>query len=119
MLLSKSSVCVRFFPVSLFFFFFQAEDGIRDKLVTGVQTCALPISQSLEEYKRARRRIRRDQARFPSLPCLGPTRGVLDQRITSKALAAAEPGRFSKALAFAALHRSSKALAVVVHRRWP
>src|SRR2546425_4806124 len=29
---------------SLLFFFFQAEDGIRDKLVTGVQTCALPIS---------------------------------------------------------------------------
>src|SRR2546423_14024732 len=28
-----------------FFFFFQAEDGIRDKLVTGVQTCALPISE--------------------------------------------------------------------------
>src|SRR3989441_7248276 len=27
------------------FFFFQAEDGIRDKLVTGVQTCALPISR--------------------------------------------------------------------------
>src|SRR5229473_4921801 len=29
---------------SFLFFFFQAEDGIRDKLVTGVQTCALPIS---------------------------------------------------------------------------
>src|SRR2546425_10767881 len=29
--------------VLFFFFFFQAEDGIRDKLVTGVQTCALPI----------------------------------------------------------------------------
>src|SRR2546425_10079736 len=28
-------------------FFFQAEDGIRDKLVTGVQTCALPISYGL------------------------------------------------------------------------
>src|SRR5207245_6024243 len=27
-----------------FFFFFQAEDGIRDATVTGVQTCALPIS---------------------------------------------------------------------------
>src|SRR2546426_731443 len=27
-----------------FFFFFQAEDGIRDYKVTGVQTCALPIS---------------------------------------------------------------------------
>src|SRR2546430_10599873 len=32
--------CVRIF----FFFFFQAEDGIRDLTVTGVQTCALPIS---------------------------------------------------------------------------
>src|SRR5438105_5325668 len=30
--------------VFLFFFFFQAEDGIRDPLVTGVQTCGLPIS---------------------------------------------------------------------------
>src|SRR6266545_326169 len=29
--------------LSLRSFFFQAEDGIRDKLVTGVQTCALPI----------------------------------------------------------------------------
>src|SRR2546421_1106949 len=28
----------------VFFFFFQAEDGIRDLIVTGVQTCALPIS---------------------------------------------------------------------------
>src|SRR5437667_49955 len=28
-----------------FFFFFQAEDGIRDRDVTGVQTCALPISR--------------------------------------------------------------------------
>src|SRR2546421_8825386 len=30
-----------------FFFFFQAEDGIRDLIVTGVQTCALPIYPSL------------------------------------------------------------------------
>src|SRR5205085_9262364 len=30
--------------VIVFFFFFQAEDGIRDLTVTGVQTCALPIS---------------------------------------------------------------------------
>src|SRR5215204_7282768 len=29
----------------LYFFFFQAEDGIRDHCVTGVQTCALPISE--------------------------------------------------------------------------
>src|SRR5438105_9304312 len=39
MLRSLVSSVVRFF-----FFFFQAEDGIRDPLVTGVQTCALPIS---------------------------------------------------------------------------
>src|SRR5207244_10186316 len=31
------------FVLFFFFFFFQAEDGIRDDLVTGVQTCALPI----------------------------------------------------------------------------
>src|SRR5258708_7151821 len=30
------------------FFFFQAEDGIRDDLVTGVQTCALPIFELLK-----------------------------------------------------------------------
>src|SRR5256885_3621625 len=30
--------------VPMFVFFFQAEDGIRDYKVTGVQTCALPIS---------------------------------------------------------------------------
>ena len=33
------------------FFFFQAEDGIRDRLVTGVQTCALPISGFSELFK--------------------------------------------------------------------
>src|SRR5229473_4885468 len=33
--------------IIFFFFFFQAEDGIRDKLVTGVQTCALPISSAI------------------------------------------------------------------------
>src|SRR5699024_11527492 len=31
---------------SVVFFFFQAEDGIRDRNVTGVQTCALPLSSS-------------------------------------------------------------------------
>src|SRR3989440_5437192 len=31
----------------LFFFFFQAEDGIRDLIVTGVQTCALPIYRAV------------------------------------------------------------------------
>src|SRR5262249_57371077 len=35
--------CVPHSTVSSIFFFFQAEDGIRDWSVTGVQTCALPI----------------------------------------------------------------------------
>src|SRR5260221_10882483 len=35
----------------IFFFFFQAEDGIRDHCVTGVQTCALPISTLLNGFK--------------------------------------------------------------------
>src|SRR5687767_15784488 len=37
---------------SFFFFFFQAEDGIRDKLVTGVQTCALPICRPIPPASR-------------------------------------------------------------------
>src|SRR5437868_9032507 len=34
-----------------FFFFFQAEDGIRDRNVTGVQTCALPISGGKDPFE--------------------------------------------------------------------
>src|SRR5256886_3513245 len=37
------SMCLAYHDLFLFFFFFQAEDGIRDLTVTGVQTCALPI----------------------------------------------------------------------------
>src|SRR5699024_10018281 len=36
--------------IFVFFFFFQAEDGIRDRNVTGVQTCALPIYTSDDGY---------------------------------------------------------------------
>src|SRR5690606_30206147 len=39
-------------------FFFQAEDGIRDFHVTGVQTCALPISSSSSPVRKARRASR-------------------------------------------------------------
>src|SRR5947208_7141890 len=51
-----------------FFFFFQAEDGIRDDLVTGVQTCALPIFKpiqlatfDLEEYRTCRSQFTSDE----------------------------------------------------------
>src|SRR5690606_41013604 len=48
----------------VFFFFFQAEDGIRDFHVTGVQTCALPIwKSSCRRRVRSRRRRRRSACR--------------------------------------------------------
>src|SRR5215210_6253310 len=43
--------------VSCVFFFFQAEDGIRDTSVTGVQTCALPISAARDVLQRQGRRL--------------------------------------------------------------
>src|SRR6266487_6527933 len=47
----------------LWFFFFQAEDGIRDGRVTGVQTCALPILPDLaKQGVRVRFIGRRDRA---------------------------------------------------------
>src|SRR5438105_11231489 len=42
--LSSIMVLCMLTAIMLLLFFFQAEDGIRDPLVTGVQTCALPIS---------------------------------------------------------------------------
>src|SRR5437016_7002016 len=61
--------CVSSFCVC-FFFFFQAEDGIRDWSVTGVQTCALPI------YAAQRRRNTFDVA-LDFLACgLDPRRAV-------------------------------------------
>src|SRR5437868_2639898 len=51
------------FIVFYFFFFFQAEDGIRDRNVTGVQTCALPISHSSSTRKNGSHA----QAKQPSL----------------------------------------------------
>src|SRR2546430_14145041 len=44
---------MKVFCVMTRFFFFQAEDGIRDLTVTGVQTCALPISETLTDQNPA------------------------------------------------------------------
>src|SRR3989449_6833486 len=46
----------------VFFFFFQAEDGIRDVAVTGVQTCALPISSASGSTTPTSTRSRRRRA---------------------------------------------------------
>src|SRR5256714_5136998 len=51
-------LCSRPYHVSVaLFFFFKAEDGIRDKLVTGVQTCALPISRRTRHGRAARSQL--------------------------------------------------------------
>src|SRR2546425_2257037 len=61
------------------FFFFQAEDGIRDKLVTGVQTCALPISRQAADRVLLRRvraaRLGANLFRRPRSPRRGPMQG--------------------------------------------
>src|SRR5690625_5774297 len=44
----------------IYSFFFQAEDGIRDGHVTGVQTCALPISGAAAAARAPRRTDRRE-----------------------------------------------------------
>src|SRR5256884_3645124 len=62
--LATSHVCV-------VFFFFQAEDGIRDVAVTGVQTCALPIwggGRRAAAHERAARRPRPGAARRRHAP---------------------------------------------------
>src|SRR5688572_32472539 len=51
----------------VFFFFFQAEDGIRDLTVTGVQTCALPIYMALEAIKPNRDDDRRSAEPQPAV----------------------------------------------------
>src|SRR5206468_7068151 len=53
------------------FFFFQAEDGIRDLIVTGVQTCALPIS-----LVRGSLRDREAATNASSSACSGSTAGA-------------------------------------------
>src|SRR5699024_11631989 len=53
-------------------FFVQAEDGIRDRNVTGVQTCALPISWRCPAVPAPRRRRRRrDRAELRRSPRVG------------------------------------------------
>src|SRR5699024_12103191 len=61
--------CILFFIFSdifFFFFFFQAEDGIRDRNVTGVQTCALPILRKVEPFdKRLKERAKQEPFPLP------------------------------------------------------
>src|SRR6266498_4516604 len=74
----------------MFFFFFQAEDGIRDADVTGVQTCALPICLALAGLPRTS-----SNASSPAgtSACSPRTRGGARRGCPGSARRAAQPGR--------------------------
>src|SRR5205823_11996264 len=60
-------------PVRAVLFFFQADDGIRDKLVTGVHTCALPIF-SRASFRCGRTMLRAIPLPTSSIASTGPRR---------------------------------------------
>src|SRR5437667_9228324 len=73
-------------------FFFQAEDGIRDRDVTGVQTCALPISTaSAVAYARDAERIGVDGLMVLPAMVYVPTRAELEYHLRAVAQATSLP----------------------------
>src|SRR2546423_2479187 len=70
----------------LFFFFFQAEDGIRDRIVTGVQTCALPI------YRPGLAIVGSGHGRGPCLQAAAPASGIKAGARTMTGAQDAQPG---------------------------
>src|SRR5437867_7539996 len=54
-------------------FFFQAEDGIRGRTVTGVQTCALPISARIERAREILGALERDELTRGGRPSVSGT----------------------------------------------
>src|SRR2546429_1798529 len=67
----RGDKCARSMLMHVIFFFFQAEDGIRDVAVTGVQTCALPICcrwKTLTNSRRFSPEARREPVALSSFP---------------------------------------------------
>ena len=62
------------------YFFFQAEDGIRDRLVTGVQTCALPICFADLSRKNIFQFITLSQSRAMKQPLVSTSRRMKDRK---------------------------------------
>src|SRR5207253_4920141 len=58
-------------PLPGLLFFFQAEDGIRDGHVTGVQTCALPISMAMNRRGKPPRAVHAPTGSSPCFPVPG------------------------------------------------
>src|SRR5437764_11267948 len=87
------------FCIFFFFFFFQAEDGIRDTSVTGVQTCALPISFHDAVLQRLRDSIVKRHSALSQLPnirlLLLDTDPEIAKAATSGPVSSAQIGRAS------------------------
>src|SRR5256885_11578317 len=77
--------------VCIIFFFFQAEDGIRDYKVTGVQTCALPISAGDQIWFYVLRGRIHCLDRFPKL---ARYRDIVSARVHEKETVMVLIGRF-------------------------
>src|SRR5437867_13225142 len=81
---------------SLFCFFFQAEDGIRDRTVTGVQTCALPIWPSGRSGPWRPSRRRRGTGRWASGRAATARRGACARRARRRGVWGSEERRGGK-----------------------
>src|SRR6266852_7207505 len=82
---------------SIFIFFFQAEDGIRDATVTGVQTCALPIL--------AGGRFANDQSYNSARPC-GSVEAVPSSNTEPPMSAVTDVPAFARGGAILSAHRA-------------
>src|SRR5438093_5396340 len=90
--------CLTFvFCFFFFFFFFQAEDGIRDWSVTGVQTCALPISAPVRRRGHARVHAPRAQLATDDPPRLRRPRPLDGRAVPVRADVSATAGRALRA----------------------
>src|SRR6266511_5844140 len=74
-----------------FFFFFQAEDCIRDFPVTGVQACALPIS-----WRSSRWRAPSGASSTPASPPITPTRRSEERRVGKECRSRGSPSHYYK-----------------------
>src|SRR2546430_876938 len=116
----------------VFFFFFQAEDGIRDLTVTGVQTCALPILPYNCAWARLRKtsnacanRSRTLQRKLAALPMksnssrsrrrIRPRKCVKRSRLATRCSAKAACRR--RALRFRNFHRTCGGISLVICKR--
>src|SRR2546422_9774107 len=95
---------------ALSFFFFQAEDGIRDVAVTGVQTCALPISLEVRGTRNEESLEQVSAIELERLGQLARRYGILERRDVAPQVVKVEPD-----LLVAARHDRQRAERIAQH----